>query len=326
MVRQKFAWRALLVVTVAVATLQCAGTVRPTSPSPTVPLSAWWQHPENLAGRDLFHGPWGASHAPDPAAEYTFVRPKTGGFNPGVVVADPQGREWHVKQPRDSHGDEGPVEVVLSRVLSALGYHQPPVYYLPSFTMRDKSGVHTETGGRFRLDEPSMKDMGEWSWQQNPFVGQRPYQGLLVILLMFNSSDLKNSNNTLYQVTRGGGTVDWYVVRDLGDALGKTGRFAPTRNNLEVFARTKFITGVDDGFALFGDYRGLHAELLRRRITPEDVAWASALIGGLNDRQWQDAFRAGGYAPDVARQFISILRGRVAAAQRIGSAGVRTSR
>jgi hypothetical protein len=127
-------------------------------------------------------------------------------------------------------------------------------------------------------------------------------------------------------VTRGGRTVDWYVVRDLGDALGKTGRFAPTRNNLEVFARTKFITGVDDGFALFGDYRGLHAELLRRRITPEDVAWASALIGGLNDRQWQDAFRAGGYAPDVARQFISILRGRVAAAQRIGSAGVRTSR
>src|SRR5678809_993978 len=82
---------------------------------------------------------------------------------------------------------------------SALGYHQPPVYYLPSFTMRDKSGVHTERGGRFRLAMPSLVDQGEWSWQQNPFVGQRAYQGLLVILLMFNSSDLKNSNNTLYE-------------------------------------------------------------------------------------------------------------------------------
>jgi hypothetical protein len=327
MAHRNSTWRTLLIAAAAVSTLQCAGaTVRPTTPSTPVPLSSWWTQPDNLPQQDLFHGPWGTAHAPDPAAEYTFLRPKSGGFNPGVIVRDPQGREWHVKQPRSSHGDEGPSELVLSRVLSALGYHQPPVYYLPSFTMRDKSGVHIETGGRFRLDEPSMKDMGEWSWQQNPFVGQRPYQGLLVILLMFNSSDLKNSNNTLYQVTRGGRTVDWYVVRDLGDALGKTGRFAPQRNNLEIFSRTRFITGVDDGFAEFGDYRGLHGELLRRRITPADVAWASALIGGLSDRQWQDAFRAGGYPPNVARRFISILRSRVAEGQRIGTTGVVTSR
>ena len=236
MVRTNFTWRALLVVTIGVSALRCAGTVRPTSPPHPIPMSAWWVQPDKLAARDLFSGPWDAVHAPDPAAQYTFVRPKTGGFNPGVVVRDPQGREWHVKQPSANHGDEGPSEVVLSRVLSALGYHQPPVYYLPSFTMRDGDDVRTERGGRFRLDEPSMKDMGEWSWQQNPFVGQRPYQGLLVILLMFNSSDLKNSNNTLYQVTRDGRTVEWYVVRDLGDALGKTGRFAPIRNDLEAFA------------------------------------------------------------------------------------------
>jgi len=325
MARLTFTWRALLAVIIAVSTAQCAAMVRPTSPPTAIPLSSWWEPPDRLADRDLFHGPWGAAHAPDPAAEYTFVRPKSGGFNPGVIVRDALGREWHVKQPRPSHGDEGPSEVVLSRVLSALGYHQPPVYYLPSFTMRDKSGVHTERGGRFRLDEPSMKDMGEWSWQQNPFVGQRPYQGLLVILLMFNSSDLKNSNNTLYQVTRGGRTAEWYVVRDLGDALGKTGRFAPQRNNLEIFARTRFITGVSGGFAEFGDYRGLHGELLHGRITPADVAWASALIGGLSERQWQDAFRAGGYPPNVARQFISILRGRVAEGKRIGTTGVAAS-
>ena len=33
-----------------------------------------------------------------------------------------------------------------------------------------------------------------------PFVGTRPFQGLLVILLTFNSFDLKNSNNTFYDV------------------------------------------------------------------------------------------------------------------------------
>lgn len=317
MARPNVAARVLLAVTVAAAAA-CAGTVRPTStPTPT-PMSAWWQEPTDLAQRDLFFGPWGREHAPDPAAEYTFVRPKSGGFNPGVVVHDPQGREWHVKHPSANHGDEGPAEVVLSRVLSALGYHQPPVYYLPSFHMRDANGVHVERGGRFRLDEPSMDAQGEWSWQQNPFVGQRPYQGLLVILLMFNSSDLKNSNNTRYHVNRGGRTLEWYVVRDLGDALGKTGRFAPQRNNLEVFERTRFITGVSDGFATFGDYRGLHGELLHRRITPEDVRWASALIGGLTEKQWDDAFRAGGYPPNVAQRFIRILRARIAEGQRIG--------
>ncbi len=323
MVRTNFIWRALLVVTVGVSALRCAGTVRPTSPPHPIPMSAWWEQPDKLAERDLFAGPWDRAHAPDPAAQYTFVRPKTGGFNPGVVVRDPQGREWHVKQARERHGDEGPAEVVLSRVLSALGYHQPPVYYLPSFTMREGTNVRSERGGRFRLDEPSMKDMGEWSWQENPFVGQRPYQGLLVILLMFNSSDLKNSNNTLYHVTRGGRTAEWYVVRDLGDALGKTGRFAPIRNDLDTFAGTRFMTGESGGFAQF-DYHGLHGELVRNRITPADVAWASALIGGLSERQWQDAFRAGGYPPSVARRFISILRARVAEAARLGNTSVAT--
>ena len=314
--------RKIVLAAVATSTLSCAAAVRPTETAShaTTPLSAWWVQPANIAASDLLHGPWGVKHAPDPRVEYTFVRPKSGGFNPGLVVRDPQGREWHVKQPSERHGDEGPVEVVLSRVLSALGYHQPPVYYLPSFTLRDASGTRVTQGGRFRLDMPSLKDRGEWSWQQNPFVGQRPYQGLLVILLLFNSSDLKNSNNTLYEFHGGSGSTpqQWYVVRDLGLALGRTGRLAPQRNNLDVFARTRFITDVSRDYVVFGDYRGLHAELVRNRITREDVQWAATLLGGLSERQWQDAFRAGGYEPALAAKFIAILRGRIADARRVG--------
>jgi hypothetical protein len=318
MIRRQSIKRAVVLASVVAAAVCCAAAVRPVETATPVAMSAWWQSPDNLHNRDLFNGPWGAAHAPDPRAEYTFVRPKSGGFNPGVVVRDPQGREWHVKQPSGHHGDEGPAEVALSRVLSALGYHQPPVYYLRSFRMRDKSGVHTERGGRFRLDLPSLTDQGEWSWQQNPFVGQRPYQGLLVILLLFNSSDLKNSNNTLYEYKppSGGSAVHWYAVRDLGDALGKTGRIRPVRNDLDEFSRTQFITGEKRGFIEF-DYHGLHKELVTGRITREDVRWAAALIGGLSERQWQDAFRAGGYAPDLATRFIEILRRRVTEAQRV---------
>jgi len=314
--------RAILLAVSAASTLSCAAAIRPTETASqaATPLSAWWVQPTDVASSDLFYGPWGARYAPDPHAEYTFVRPKSGGFNPGMVVRDPQGREWHVKLPSEHHGDEGPVEVVLSRVLSALGYHQPPVYYLPSFTLRDGSGVHVAPGGRFRLDLPSLKDRGEWSWQQNPFVGQRPYEGLLVILLLFNSSDLKNSNNTIYEYDDGlgGAPRQWYAVRDLGLALGKTGRVAPQRNNLDVFARTRFITDVDRDYVVFGDYHGLHAELVRNRIKREDVQWAAGLVGRLTDRQWQDAFRAGGYEPALAARFIAILHGRIADARRVG--------
>jgi hypothetical protein len=318
MIRKQSTTRAGVLAGVVCAAVCCAAAVRPVgTPTPTA-MSSWWQPPDNLHARDLFNGPWGTQYAPDPHAEYTFVRPKTGGFNPGVIVRDPQGREWHVKQPSGHHGDEGPSEVVLSRVLSALGYHQPPVYYLSSFTMRDQSGVHLERGGRFRLTMPSLTDHGEWSWEQNPFFGQRSYQGLLVILLMFNSSDLKNSNNTVYEYKppSGGAPRQWYVVRDLGLCLGKTGRYRPQRNNLEVFSRTQFIIGEKQGFIVF-DYDGLHKELVRGRITRDDVRWAGALIGGLSERQWQDAFRAGGYTPDVAARFIGILRGRVSDAQRV---------
>lgn len=122
------------------------------------------------------------------------------GVNLGLTVLDPQAREWSVKQPYPGGlDDEGPVEVVVSRLLSAIGYHQPPVYYLPAFTLKDDWGTHTEPGGRFRLKHDTLKDAGPWRWEENPFIGSRSYQGLLVLLMMFNSTDLKNSNNTPYE-------------------------------------------------------------------------------------------------------------------------------
>lgn len=79
---------------------------------------------------------------------------------------------WSVKQ-----SDEGPVEVMQSRILSAVGYHQPLVYFLESFTLRDDNGTHEERGGRFRPTIKPLEDIGDWSWQQNPFVGTKPYHG-----------------------------------------------------------------------------------------------------------------------------------------------------
>jgi hypothetical protein len=145
----------------------------------------------------------------------------------------------------------------------------------------------------------------------------RPYQGLLVILMMFNSSDIKNENNALYDVRkREDGVEHWYVVRDLGTALGETGRLAPQRGDPDIFEREPFITGVKDGFVQF-NYHGWHQELFKH-ITPADVNWASELLGQLSPGQWRDAFRAGGYDAAIAERFIGRLQQKIADGRRIG--------
>src|SRR5262245_33593590 len=174
-------------------------------------MSELWQEPGDVASLDLLYGPWGKARAPRPDETFVFKHLKSTGVSPGMTVKDDEDREWSVKQ----NPDEGRVEVTLSRVLSAIGYRQPPVYHLETFSMKDEHGLRTMPGGRFRPKLKELDDLGEWSWQENPFVGTKPYQGLLVILMVFNSSDLKNSNNTLYEYKDHGRHERWYVVRDL---------------------------------------------------------------------------------------------------------------
>jgi hypothetical protein len=303
---------ALAAAVLAVTLTACVRAKRPAlQPTAAAPGASLWERPTDLAARDLFYGPWGREYAPDPKATYTFVERKHTGVNPGMTVTDPQGREWSVKQEYPGGVDaEGPVEVVLSRLLSAVGYHQPPVYFVRAFTLKDDWGTHTEVGGRFRLKQDTLKDAGAWSWQENPFIGTKPYQGLLVLLMMFNSTDLKNSNNTLYEHRKGDLIEQWYVARDLGAALGDTQRVAPRKNYPDAFERHPFILGVSNGFVDLA-YRGWYHKLVRDRLTPADVAWASDLLGQLSDRQWRDAFRAGGYEPEVADRFIRKLREKI---------------
>ena len=292
---------------------------RPLAQAPS--LAELWQAPSNVSAQNVVDGVWGRENAPDPSDTYTFVRNKkpSAGSSPGLVVTDSRGRRWHVKQ-----GREASPEVAVSRVLSAVGYHQPPVYFLPSFTLADGKDVRTVRGGRFRLSHDSLDSVGRWTWEENPFVGTQPYQGLLVILVLLNSADLKNSNNTLYELRPPKGNVArWFVVRDLGTALGEVGRFNPTPNNPAQFERKPFIVGVRNGFVDFG-YHAVHSSLVRDRITPDDVRWASGLLSGLTNRQWHDIFRTAGYGAADAERFIRRVTEKIEEGTRI-DAGPRLS-
>src|SRR5437868_12592064 len=125
-------------------------------------------------------------------------------------------------------------------------------------------------------------------------------------MMMFNSTEPKKPNDTPYEHRDGDLVEQWYVARDVGAALGDWNPLAPRKGHPETFEQTPFILGVNNGKVDIA-YRGWYQNLVRDRIAVEDVVWASELLGRLTPKQWDDAFRAGGYTPDVSNRFIARL-------------------
>jgi hypothetical protein len=260
------------------------------------------------APRDLFWGVGGQSLAPSASAPFEVEARDDAGFSVSYDVKSPDGVRWSAKI-----GPEAQTEVVVSRILWGLGYHQPPVYYLPSWTAAGPRETRRESEARFRPKLPALAAGESWKWADNPFLSAREFRGMLVVLLMVNSTDLKDSNNTIYDVKDvkdATGPVRWFLVRDLGAALGETGKLFPRRNWLEGFERSGFITGVSGNRIEF-DYHGRHQELLTM-IRPGDVQWAAQRLQRFTDQQWRDAFRAGNYDPAIADRFIARIKARIA--------------
>jgi hypothetical protein len=291
------------------------GCAAPLAPPPAVPptpdeMAMFWVEPADLASRDLFAGPWGTGRAPDPAAAYEFVEKKQqglfSGFSPGYTVKGPDGIEWSAKQ-----GPEAQAEVTASRLVWALGFHQPPVYYLEKWTLKGGPSPGEQTRARFRPDIPDLDKVGEWGWQSNPFRATAAHRGLIVMMIMLNNSDLKPAQNAIYDLREAReGSRRWYVVRDLGHSLGETGKFRADRNDVVEFETEAFIEGVEDGRVKF-NWSGFHKELVSQ-LTPEDVRWTCERLSRLSDRQWQDAFRAGGYDPQLAERYIRRFKQKIA--------------
>jgi hypothetical protein len=297
----------------------CGGrTVRTTATAPSaIDVSQLWIEPADIQTRDLFAGPVSSVAPPSPSTQFTFVKADRTGYSPGYDVRDANGLEWSVKL-----GKEAQTEVVSSRILWAMGYHQIPTYYLATWTMT--GGPEGAPGAaRFRPDLPDRKVVADWSWYENEFIATQPFKGLVVANLLLNNWDWKTSNNKIYDVTTPGerGPPRIYVVRDLGASLGKTSfpkalKWLPirglgqgSRNDLEGFESQAFIRGVEGNRVLF-DYRGIHRELVDT-ITPQDVIWASELLARLSDAQLTDAFRAGGFVGEPAARYVAKIKSKI---------------
>jgi hypothetical protein len=286
---------------------QAIESTRADSAVASAPLAALWVQPEPT--RDLFWGVGGRRLAPEPGARYTVIEIKRGGFSRGYTVTDPAKREWSVKFP-----PEASTEVVTSRIFWGVGYHQPPIYYLPEWHAERATSPNPQLPGRFRESKPDFHGLdadGTWSYYANPFAGTPQLNGMLVLHAMLGNSDLKDEQNATYTLDQPvEGSRRWYVARDLGQTFGRTGLLDPPRGDVDVFERTGFITGVANGFVRF-EYRGRHKALFER-IRPADVRWICARLDKLTDAQLHDAFRAGGYPRSVADRFIRRLKQKIA--------------
>ena len=296
------------IVCVLLALGACAPRVhRSSATAASPPIAELWVDPRGSV-RDLRVGAASvlAASRPEADARYDIVDRDTGGFSITYRVRDRHDREWNVKI-----GPEAQTEVVASRIAWALGYHQLPSFFVERWIGVDHGHGAQFGGARFRPHEMPLTPRGTWSWQQNPFVGTPPYQGLLALMMILNGTDLKNDNNELYDVQgepREHATR-WYVVKDLGASLGETGRFDPRRGNIDAFESEPFIRGVQSDRVRFG-YRGRHQELLSQ-ISPDAIRWICERLSAVTDRQWRDAFGAAHFDVATTERYVSRIKQKV---------------
>jgi hypothetical protein len=293
---------ARLVLIVGLASAACAPQVKRVA-APQGASVEFWREP--IGRDDLFFGVGGRDAAPDAEASYALVKRDESGFSTTLDLRDGRGRKWSAKI-----GPEAATEVVASRIVWALGYAQPPSYHVFKLPVKNGGAVTEEGPARLRPDLEWLDNRGVWKWAQNPFVGTEAYRGLLVLMMVINSTDLKDDNNAVY-LKRGPGTrpTFWYTVKDLGATFGDTGRFSPKRGDIESFEKHGFIEKRSGPFVDFV-FKGRHRHLLEG-IRPADVQWTCQRLRRITDAQFRDAFRAGGFSRDTTDRFVRRIREKI---------------
>ncbi|HKY20494.1 MAG TPA: hypothetical protein VJM31_04670 [Vicinamibacterales bacterium] len=309
--------RAAILVTAAALAFASAAPIaqRDTVQRAPEKVEALWVMPDDIAARDLLNGPGGAELAVKPESSFTWVATDTTGYSPGFDVRDAAGRSWSVKL-----GPEAQSEIVASRVLWAIGYHQLPTYYLANWQLSGGPGGR-QPAGRFRANFEDAKVVGDWAWASNPFSETQALRGLIVANVLLNSWDWKTSNNKIYRDANG---KERYLVRDLGASLGKTsasrllwvlpiamrGFGQGSRNDIAGFESQGFIKRIDGERVVF-DFDTIYDDVVDR-VRPSDVRWTAELLGRITDAQWDDALKAADYSPDIRARYIKKIKAKIA--------------
>lgn len=286
-----------------------------------------WQPPVDIECRDLFYGAGGRERAPDPSMPFTYVRRKKSGTQKKIVVEDNNGDKWTVK-----FGPEARPETAATRIVWAVGYHVDQDYFVPRARIVGQKNIDARDV-RFERHGDGYKEIGNWSWEDNPFLGTREFEGLKVLMALLKNWDLNEKNNDIVTTKKKPGPNIYYVA-DLGASLGRTGTFlngmpllgdaavtisfspGKAKGDPNAFTSERFINEVRGGRVYF-NIRRSHSRHRVNGVSVECARWMGALLGRLSDKQLTDAFCASGYSPAETALYVSILRARIIELQRL---------
>jgi hypothetical protein len=213
-------------------------------------------------------------------------------------VRDGAGREWVAKVSKEAQS-----ETAATRLLWAVGYQTEITYLVPRVHIPTKGDF---TNVRFEARPKQVNRLDEWEWDKNPFIGTREFQGLKVMMVLFNNWDIKDSNNKVMAA----GNELRYVISDLGATFGKTGSFITrSRNKPADFVEAEFVDELKGPYVDF-HYSGKRKGVFRD-ITVNQARWIGRLLSRLSDQQIRDAFRAANYDADEVQLLAEGVRARI---------------
>jgi hypothetical protein len=265
-----------------------------------------WREPADIATRDLFLGSGGETLKPD-LSSVTLIEKEKGGWSTKYRVRDGSGQVWVAKV-----GEEAQPETAAVRLIWGVGFFSDIDYLVPS--VRIKGLDKTLENVRFGARPKEIKKVDSWQWSNNPFTGKREFQGLKIMMAMFNNWDIKDSNNRILAVRNEKGENELrYIVHDLGATFGKSGgafwQITRNRNDPAGYAKANFIDKVTNDRVYF------HYDSKRNNlfddITVEDAQWMGHWLSQLSDRQIEDAFRAANYSSEDVQLLASAFRKRI---------------
>src|SRR5258708_5236420 len=298
-----------------------------------------WHDPGDIASLDLLNGEGGAKDAPDPHADYTFIKEDMNGTSSKFYARDSNGIEWLVKL-----GVEARPETAATRLVWAMGYFTDEDYFLPQVHVqnlpklrRKMFGASPKTGivrnVRLKRQIEGIEKLDNWDWFENPFVGTRELNGLRTLMALINDWDLTIGNNKVYATDK----ERHYLVSDLGAAFGKTGwppSHVPllphaTKSGLKDYEHSRFIRVVTGDIVTFDMHTSAPAfirmfgpkyfdqyrqvERIQQGIPVSDAVWVGGLLARLKPQQIRDAFRAAGYQPAEVDGFANVVEKRITA-------------
>jgi hypothetical protein len=290
-----------------------------------------WHDPGDIKSKDLLNGPGGEKHHPQLPVK--FLKEDRHGQNSKFDIEDANGTKWKAKL-----GIEAQPEVVATRLLWAMGYFTNENYFIPNLEVKDlpahlhrgqghvTSPDHVD-GTRLQRHRGDEKKEANWNWRHNPFVGTREFNGLRVMMVLISNWDLKDENNAIFTDKDG---QQQYLVTDVGTAFGASGKHwteAASKNNLKEYRRARFISKIAPDYVDFNFprrppllhlfvplsyFHQVHMRWVGNHVPRADAKWLGSLLARLSPDQILDAFRAGGYPPDIAGAFTKVVQARIA--------------